>query len=72
MSAGKLGRYITSKAFAARVGDVVEEAVADLEARGFKPAYDKPESVKSRSESEAAVTVTAKVPRAKRRKLSAA
>lgn len=33
----EFGRFITSAEFSARVGDVVEDALADLEARGFKP-----------------------------------
>ena len=37
----KLGQYITSPEFSKRVGDVVEEAVHDLEQRGFAPVYDR-------------------------------
>jgi hypothetical protein len=41
MQGHEFGRYITSKEFSDRVGDVVEEAVRDLEAKGIKPAYGK-------------------------------
>jgi len=40
-SPSKLGRYITSKAFSDRVGEVVKEAIRDLESRGITPVYDR-------------------------------
>ncbi|MFM0140575.1 hypothetical protein [Caballeronia grimmiae] len=39
MDAGKLGRYITSKAFLDRANAAVVKAVGELEARGIKPVY---------------------------------
>jgi hypothetical protein len=36
----KFGRCITSREFSERVREVVEEAVSDLEQRGFTPAFD--------------------------------
>jgi hypothetical protein len=34
------GRFITGRQFSERVKEVVEEAVSDLEQRGFTPVYD--------------------------------
>lgn len=39
MDAGKLGRFITSKAFVERANAAVAKAVSGLEARGIKPVY---------------------------------
>jgi hypothetical protein len=35
------GRFITGRQFSERVKEVVEEAVSDLERRGFTPVYDR-------------------------------
>ncbi|MFM0140449.1 hypothetical protein [Caballeronia grimmiae] len=59
MDAGKLGRYITSKAFLDRANAAIAEAVSELEARGIKPVYierassrDVPEEARARGQLE--------------------
>ena len=40
MPDSRLGRYITSQEFFDRAAEVVEDAVCELERRGFAPTYD--------------------------------
>jgi hypothetical protein len=39
MPADKLGKYMTSSEFLRRANEAVTKSVADLEAKGIKPAY---------------------------------
>ncbi len=46
MPDSRLGRYIISKEFFDRAAEVVEDAVCELERRGFTPTYDRSEQDK--------------------------
>jgi hypothetical protein len=41
MPADKLGKYMHSPEFLRRAQKAIERAVADLEAKGLKPVYDR-------------------------------